>query len=294
MHVAILVPAPDFGEPWHWAFDAEAAALVSAGIETVPVAWTETDDLTGYDLILPLVAWGYHLRYADWLAFLDRAQNGGWPVVNPPELLRWNSDKTYLHELNEAGIPSVPTTISDSLDEDALAAARSHFGVDELVIKPLVSASAHGTHRLPAGSPLPDGARGKRMMIQPWLTRISDVGEYSLILFDGVLSHAVSKIPKAGDFRVQPEYGSSIVDCAAPEGGAEIARAALAAAPAAAAYARVDLVVGNDGGLQIIELELIEPALFLDHKPSAGAAFARAVRRAAANLEARSPNRRAS
>jgi hypothetical protein len=122
------------------------------------------------------------------------------------------------------------------------------------------------------------------MMIQPWLKRITDAGEYSLILFDGVLSHCVSKVPKPGDFRVQPEYGSTIVDCPAPDGAEAIARMALAAAPAPATYARVDLVVGNDGNLQIIELELIEPALYLDHSRTAGGAFARSVLAAAERL----------
>ena len=293
MRLAFLIPDPDYPEAWNWAFDVEAAALIAGGATVDPIPWTSDADLSGYDLILPLVVWGYHLRYAEWLAFLDRCERDRLPVVNPPALLRWNSDKAYLHELNEAGIPSVPTIVCERLDDDALVAARAEFGSDELVIKPLVSASAYGTHRLPAGASVPDDSQGRRMMIQPWLKRITDAGEYSLILFDGQLSHTVSKVPRAGEFRVQPEYGSTIVDCEAPAGAEAIARAALAAAPAPATYARVDLVVGNDGGLQIIELELIEPALFLDHAPGAGALFAGSVRNAALNPGVRSPGRTA-
>lgn len=280
MRLAFLIPDPDYPEAWNWAFDVEAEALIAGGAAVDPIPWTSDADLSGYDLILPLVVWGYHLRYAEWLAFLDRCERDRLPIVNPPALLRWNSDKAYLHELNEAGIPSVPTIVCDALKDADLEAARREFDSDELVVKPLVSASAHGTHRLMAGASVPDDSHGRRMMIQPWLKRITDAGEYSLILFDGVLSHSVSKVPKTGDFRVQPEYGSTIVDCDAPAGAEEIARAALAAAPAPATYARVDLVVGNDGGLQVIELELIEPALFLDHAPEAGNAFARSVRTA--------------
>ena len=88
-------------------------------------------------------------------------------------------------------------------------------------------------------------------------------------------------MPRSGEFRVQPEYGGIIGPCAPPDGSVELALAALAAAPAPTTYARVDIVVGNDGELQIIELELIEPALFLDHAPEAARRYARAVLSAA-------------
>ena len=284
MRLAILIPDPGNPEDFAWALDVEAAALRDAGATVDAIPWTTADDLKTYDLVLPLVVWGYHLRYAEWLSLLDRWERERLPVINPPSLLRWNSDKGYLHELNEAGIPSVPTIVCNNLTDADLDSARDEFGSNELVVKPLVSASAHGTHRLAAGASVPDDAKGRRMMIQPWLTRITDAGEYSLILFDGVLSHCVSKVPKPGDFRVQPEYGSTIVDCPPPDGAEAIARMALAAAPAPATYARVDIVVGNDGELQIIELELIEPALYLDHSPTAGPAFARSILASAERL----------
>ena len=72
MRLAFLIPAADVTEPWRWAFDAETDALVNAGVEVEPLVWTEADDLSGYDLALPLLAWGYHRRYAEWLRFLDR------------------------------------------------------------------------------------------------------------------------------------------------------------------------------------------------------------------------------
>ena len=99
MRIAVLVPAPDYPEPWAWAYDVEAAALAAAGAEVEPVAWTEAEDLTDFDLVLPLVAWGYHLEYERWLAFLQRAEADRLPLVNPSPLLRWNGDKAYLAEL---------------------------------------------------------------------------------------------------------------------------------------------------------------------------------------------------
>ncbi len=209
-------------------------------------------------------------------------------------MLRWNSDKAYLTELAAKGIPTIETIEVDELSEADLAAAAERFGTDELVVKPPVSASATGTHRIRAGDEIPASEFGQRMMIQPFLPSIASEGEYALILFDGVYSHTVVKRPKSGDFRVQPHLGGSTEPSEPPEGAIALAQAALAAAPAAATYARVDIVRGNDGALRIMELELIEPALFLDVAPHGEEAFANAVIAAAERARARPPSRRAS
>ena len=279
MRLAVLTPAPDYGIPWRWAYDVEAAALEAGGLAVEPRAWNDGADLSEYDLILPLVAWGYHQRVAQWHAWLDQAEAKRLPVANPVPLLRWNSDKAYLAELCGAGVPTVPSMLIEALDEASLARARAEFG-DELVIKPLVSASAYGTHRLSAADNVPDAVRGWRMLAQPWLKSITDSGEWSLIYFDGGFSHADAKLPRAGEFRVQPEHGGIITRCDPPEGARDVADAALAEAPTPSTYARVDLVRGNGGSLQVIELELIEPALWLDHAPDPDA-FPAAVRSAA-------------
>jgi glutathione synthase/RimK-type ligase-like ATP-grasp enzyme len=273
----MLVPAPGYPEPWAWAFDVQADVLRSAGAEVEALPWTELDDASGFDVVLPLVAWGYHLDYARWLAFLDRAEAERWPLINPATLLRWNSDKAYLAELAEAGVPTVPTLAVEECCDADLEEARRRFDSEWLVIKPPVSASATGTYRLAPNDDLPAGSRGAPMIIQPLIEEIATEGEYSLMLFDGEFSHAVVKRPKAGDFRVQPHLGGTTVKCEAPAGGIEIARAALAAAPAKATYARVDMVPDGSGNLMIMELELVEPALFLDHAPDGGAAFAKAI-----------------
>ena len=277
MRLAFLIPAPDFPEAWDWAFDGEAGALVERGFAIDPIPWTETSDLSGYDLIVPLLVWGYFDRYGDWLAMLDRFERDRLPVVNPPALLRWNSDKTYLAELAGKGVATVPTLAVDHCDENALDEARRRFGTEQLVVKPPISAGAAGTHRLGPHDPLPDENRGQRAIIQPMIGSIVGQGEFSLILFDGVLSHAVVKRPKAGDFRVQPHLGGTTVRCDPPPGGDALAQAALAQAPAAATYARVDMIAGDDGQLMIMELELIEPALFLGEAPEGKARFAEAI-----------------
>ena len=259
-----------------------------------PVAWTGTDELSGYDLVLPLVVWGYHLQYADWLRFLDRVEAEQLPVVNPPELLRWNSDKAYLKELGDKGIPTVKTIEVDSLDGRDLANAAEQLGTQDLVVKPPVSASATGTHRIRVGDAIPASERGLRMMIQPFLPSIATEGEYAVILFDGLYSHTVVKRPKSGDFRVQPHLGGSTEPCEVPDGAVELAGAALAAAPVQATYARVDIVRGRDSELLIMELELIEPALFLDVAPHGEKAFANSVITAAERARSRPRARKVS
>ena len=179
------------------------------------------------------------------------------------------------------GVPVVPTEVAEALDEQSLERIRAHFGCTDLVVKPPVSASAWLTFPIRDGEAIPEAVRGRRMMVQPWLHSITSTGEWSLLFFKGELSHALAKVPVAGDFRVQPEHGGIIESCDPPPGAVDVALAALAAAPAPALYARVDLVVGNCGSLKVIELELIEPALWLDRSPGAARLFADAVLSAA-------------
>lgn len=281
MRIAFLVPDPDYPEPWRWAFDVEAQALIDAGADVEPLSWTAAGELAGFDLVLPLVAWGYHLWYDQWLAFLDRVEAAGVPMLNPPALLRWSGDKAYLAELADSGVPTVPTLAVESCCDADLEEARRRFRSEWLVVKPPISASASGTHRLGANDDLPADSRGRPMIIQPLIEEIGRTGEFSLMLFDGQFSHAVVKRPAAGDFRVQPHLGGVTLPAKAPPGAERLARQALAAAPARPTYARVDIVPDDEGVLRIMELELIEPALFLDHAPDGGAAFTQAILSAA-------------
>jgi glutathione synthase/RimK-type ligase-like ATP-grasp enzyme len=280
VRIAILTPAPDYPEAWDWAYDVEADVLRGAGFEVEPRPWTEAGNLSEFDLVMPLVAWGYHLDPPRWHAFLDRLERDGSKSLNPVPLLRWNSDKRYLAELGQKGLAVIPTRLVEALDEASLAEARAEYG-DQLVIKPPISAAADGTHLLRSRDPLPEASRGRTMMIQPFLRSVAEEGEYSIMLFGGAFSHAIVKRPKAGDYRVQPHLGGTEVPCTAPPGAVELAQAALSAAPSEAAYARVDMVRDDSGELAIIELELIEPSLWLQHAPDGGESFVSAVRAAA-------------
>ena len=273
--VAILVPAPDYEENWRPAFARKAAALAAAGLAVEQRVWTDPGDLTGFDLILPLFAWGYQRDVAVWYALLDRL--AGLPVVNPVPVLRWNSDKAYLAELGAKGVAVVPTVEVAALDDVSLAQARAALGVEEVVVKPAVSGGADGTHRIAPGAPIPTDGLGQRRLVQPLMPGILADGEYSLFFFGGAFSHAIVKRPASGDFRVQEQFGGRETRWDASDPARLLAAAALAAAPAPPVYARVDMVGDAAGVLHIMELELIEPSLFLHHAADKGAAFGRAV-----------------
>ncbi len=273
--VAILVPAPDYEENWRPAFARKAAALAAAGLAVEQRVWTDPGDLAGFDLILPLFAWGYQRDVAVWYALLDRL--AGLPVVNPVPVLRWNSDKAYLAELGAKGVAVVPTVDVAALDDASLAQARAALGAEEVVVKPAVSGGADGTHRVAPGAPIPTDALGQRRLVQPLMPGILADGEYSLFFFGGAFSHAIVKRPASGDFRVQEQFGGRETGWEASEAARLLAAAALAAAPAPPVYARVDMVGDAAGVLHIMELELIEPSLFLHHAGDRGAAFGQAV-----------------
>lgn len=275
--VAILAPAPDYYEKWQPAFARKAAALTAAGLIVEQRVWTDPGDLAGYDLVLPLFAWGYQRDVAAWYALLDRLEGEGLPIVNPVPVLRWNSDKAYLAELGAAGVAVVPTVEVAALDDASLTEAMSELLTDEVVIKPAISGGADGTHRIAPGAPIPADALGQRRLVQPLMAGILTDGEYSLFFFAGKFSHAIVKRPASGDFRVQEQFGGRETVWDASDAAQALAAAALAAAPAPPVYARVDMVGDGAGKLHIMELELIEPSLFLHHAPDKGTAFGTAV-----------------
>jgi glutathione synthase/RimK-type ligase-like ATP-grasp enzyme len=278
-HIAILIPAEDYEEDWSM-LEADYRRLFGEAV--MFRRWTEPGDLTGYDLVSPLIAWGYQRDCPTWFALLDRMEVGGINACNPVRVLRWNSDKAYLAELDAAGIATVPTRVSAALARKDLENARAEFGTDILVIKPPISGGADGTFRLAASDPVPPSVAGKRMMIQPFLPSIAAEGEYSLFYFGGIFSHSIIKRPAAGDFRVQDQFGGYEDAVAAPDTAKALAEAALKATSAitntgALAYARVDMLRDGEGNFRLMELELIEPSLFVRFAPDNGIMFARAL-----------------
>jgi glutathione synthase/RimK-type ligase-like ATP-grasp enzyme len=278
--IALLTPAADspYVRAWRPYFERYAAALAPEGLIAEPLDWTRAAE-TDADVVMPLLAWAYHLEPARWRSMLDALAASGVRTLNSVALLRWNTTKTYLAELEDADVPVVPTIFVERATGKTVEEARDLLGGGELVIKPQISGGSHETLRLAPGAVLENGPTGPAM-IQPFLPSVGGEGELSLLHFGGVFSHAVGKVAGPGDFRVQPQFGSTIGPATPSDEAMEVAAAVFAALDETPVYARVDLIRHLDGTLRVMELEAIEPDLFLEHCPGAGKRFAAAVKAA--------------
>lgn len=288
------------------------AALARRGVDAQRVAWDGPEPDWGHFAGAVLRStWNYSQRAAEFGAWLERLA-GHLPLCNPLPYLRWNLDKAYLADLESAGLPVLPTHFLEAGDTARLETSATsrlpqgesahreaseaaslkslleHLGWEELVLKPRISAGGRLTRRLEARAldrwpaEILAGLEQEPFILQPFQPAVQTEGEDSLMLLGGRYSHAVRKKPRAGDFRVQDDYGGSVARRHPEPAQRALAEAALAAAArhldqAPPAYGRVDLLRGQDGSWRIIELELLEPELWLRQHPPAAEAFAAAV-----------------
>ena len=268
-------------------YDAEAVAPLAAlgwTVETVP--WRSGADWDAYDLVVIRSPWDYQDAPGDFLDVLGAIDGSAARLENPLPVVRWNLRKTYLRDLERAGVPVVPTRWAEGgLTADALAGAFRQWGVPEVVAKPVVSANADGTFRLGPDPATWDEALttldGRPCLVQPFLPAVVSEGELSAFAFGGDVSHAVLKTPAAGDFRVQEEHGGVIRGVAPTPELLALSERALAAVPHGAPllYARVDAARLPSGALAVMELELIEPSLYFPFAEGSAARFAAALDR---------------
>ena len=262
------------------------AALAARKVDASPAVWNdERVDWAGFSCVVVRSCWDYHLRPAAFHEWIHHLEQAGVAVWNPPETIRWNADKSYLRDLAARGVPTVPTAWVEQGDPTSLHDVLRTHGWDRAVVKPAVSASAHETWTADRASSARHDARFRaltartRTLVQPFVESVVERGEWSLVFIDGVYSHAVLKRPRAGDFRVQEEHGGS---AQVLEPSAEVIASArgvlVAAGPmgTASLYARVDGCVVGDAFV-LMELELIEPTLYLGTSRAAADRLADAV-----------------
>jgi hypothetical protein len=249
-------------------------ALAARGHALVPVFWEDTGtDWRQFAAVMPLMAWGYPQAPERFETCLDEIEAAGTLLVNGRGVIRANQDKGYLIDLAARGAPVPPTVALNQATPDAITAAFDALSCDEIVVKPRVGAGAWRQARLrrgealPPAEDLPPGAA----LVQPFLPAVAQEGELSVLMFGGVVSHALIKRPKAGDYRTQGHHGAREEAITAPADALEAVRQVLAIADpqSGLAYARVDLVRGPDGWL-LMELELIEPFLYLPYDGADG------------------------
>lgn len=257
------------------------AALEDAGFAADVVRWDDPDvEWDGYALSVVRSCWDYTRRRDEFLAWAARVPR----LRNPAELLAWNTDKTYLRNLEQAGLPVVPTVWSPT------SAAELRQGA-EWVVKPSISAGSRDTARWTAAEDVLAhvadlAGRGWTAMVQPYQASVDRAGETAMLFLGGEFSHAVRKGPLllAGEgIRQDRDSRGDLRAVTATDAQCEVARAVLEAVPDLVPgippllYARVDLVEDAHGRPVVLELELTEPSLFLPQAPEAAGRLARAI-----------------
>jgi glutathione synthase/RimK-type ligase-like ATP-grasp enzyme len=260
--------------------------LADRGLKAQPAVWSDPNyPWHNCDAVVIRSCWDYHLRSQEFLRWIAFLESSGVNLWNSPAMIRWNADKSYLRSLENQGIPIVPTLWCEPGETRSLADALRDQGWAKAVVKPRISATAHRTQLVEAknaeaGQVLFEELRaGPGVMVQKFMDSIVSQGEWSLMFFGGRFSHAVLKTAKPGDFRVQNDFGGKSQVADPPAHALECAIRALRTVRDTL-YARVDGVVDqarNEDQFRIMELELIEPALFLTFHPAATERFADAI-----------------
>jgi hypothetical protein len=272
-------------DPTGFVIDDELAVLPLArrGVHVDTIPWDKPGiDWRQYALVVIRSTWDYPQDAARFLAVLEEIEHAGVRLENGSEIVRWNMAKTYLRDLAARGVEIVPTFWRERLAPGGLLPLFEELRCDEGVIKPVVGGNAQGAWRLDAeraralAPEIEAYYRDRPLMMQPFERGIVEEGEYSMIYMGGRHSHTILKTPKRGDFRVQEEHGSEI-RLVTPEAALLAAgEAALAAVGQKLLYARADLVRSGDA-FRVMELELVEPSLYLRIDPAAPDRFADAV-----------------
>jgi len=257
-----------------------APAFEAAGLNLKVIDWeAHIADFAGVDLVLLGTSWNYQDKADAFLARLDELAAIGIKVCNPPDLVRWNIQKTYLRDLAEQGAATIPTLWLTDVGLSDVEEAFKAFECDRLVVKRQVGAGALGQvliHR----DDLPDPAWrfGHPAMVQPFLPAIAEEGELSFIFIDGELSHALVKRPASGDYRIQSLYGGVETAFEPDAGQTAAASAILDALPfETPLYARIDMLRAQDNRLMVMEAEMIEPYLYPVQGPQLGERLARGI-----------------
>jgi glutathione synthase/RimK-type ligase-like ATP-grasp enzyme len=261
-----------------------AAALERRATCVRPVVWTEAaPDSLACDLLLVRSVWDYHLRPQDFMRWIDEVSSR-MPVLNPPEMIRWNMDKRYLREIERAGFRVPKTVFLDEGTHADLAEVMHSGGFGEAVVKPTISASAYETRRIKQATRqqnewLNAMLTTRPMMVQEFIPEIQSSGEWSLIFASMEFTHAAHKVPKTGDFRVQEEHGGLHKRGNPPKQALAMAQEILQRFAPEAAYCRVDLVMRGEHAI-LMELELIEPLLHFELAPEAAEVMAEKLTKA--------------
>ncbi|GAA3969395.1 hypothetical protein GCM10022246_22590 [Pedobacter ginsengiterrae] len=247
--------------------------LKEKGLNIETVIWNDEQiNWENYQLAILKSPWDYFDLYEDFKSWLNLLEGKNIRLLNPIDIVRWNADKHYLKEIELAGLNITPSIFINNSDEINLNAFFEKFNTDKLIVKPCVSGGAKNTFKVTidnveaVNEKLSLLIQNEDFIIQPFLPEILENGEWSFIFFNGIYSHTLVKKAKQGDFRVQPAHGGSVHIQNPDQALIEIAAEYVKLFAKDCLYARVDGTFVNNQFL-LMELELIEPFLFLNTAP---------------------------
>lgn len=239
--------------------------LNELGWQVETISWRKKAvDWNDFEAVIIRTPWDYQQSPEEFLEVLRKIDASKARLENSLKIVEWNLSKTYLHELEASGIKIVPTIWGEKhADKENFQKWQEHFKTDEIIIKPIISATAEFTYRLHEFAPeLTKIFENKPFMVQPFMPKIVSEGEFSLFYFGGIYSHTILKTPKQEDFRVQEEHGGIIRQVEPSAKLLQTAQKVFEQIPIELLYARIDFVRDSADNFCLMELELIEPALY--------------------------------
>lgn len=271
--------------PDGWSIDAELAFphLQAAGWTIDALPWrTENVDWDSFDAVYVGTPWDYPEDPRHFMQVLQTIDRSTAVLINDMELVSWSMPKTYLRDLAEKGVAIVPSIWADQYEPGMLDDAFDQFEAGRMIIKPVISTNATdtfaiGRQDIPSrDAELSEIFTNRPCVIQPFMENIQSEGEYSLFYFNRDFSHAIRKVPKQGDFRVQEEHGAELISVNPEPLLRQAGDQVLQLVDPLPVYARVDFVRGPDGQFRLMELELVEPSMYLRMDDKAPQRFAMA------------------
>ncbi|MBO6524807.1 MAG: hypothetical protein JJ971_13330 [Balneolaceae bacterium] len=259
------------------------AALEKLGLRVTRKDWADPDfDWSSTKCAIFRTTWDYFDRFEEFKAWLKRVESQT-QFINPIPQVRWNMDKWYLKDLNEKGIHVVETKYIQQGETKTLAECITDTGWKEVILKPTIAATARHTYRLNSENIdtheeiFSKLISEEDLMLQPFQKNIMTKGEVSFVVIGGKYTHSVLKKGKAGDFRVQDDFGGTLHAYEASSKEIAFVEHVTKACNPLPAYARVDVMWDNEGNLAISEVELFEPELWFRRNKKAVDQFAQVI-----------------
>lgn len=257
-----------------YVFDDDLAIepLRKLGWEVSTIPWRADIDWNDFAAVIIRTTWDYQDSPIEFLETLRKIDESKARLENSLNTIEWNLSKEYLHDLEGKGVRIVPTIWGKNPPtEKDFDSWLTHFKTDEIIIKPIISATAQDTFRLKKFEPkITEVFKTRKYMVQPFMPNIVSEGEFSLFYFGGNYSHTILKTPKTEDFRVQEEHGGIITAASPSKKLLRTAEHVFSFIEPVPLYARIDFVRDEHDDFCLMELELIEPALYLrmdEHAP---------------------------